>query len=314
MTQSFRRVSSLTEVQKTPPTFLAIGVFDGVHRGHQALLQAMVTEAKAANARPAVLTFFPHPITVIRQMSGRLYLATLEERVALLKELGISLVITYPFNETVRQTRAADFVDQLCTHLNMVQLWGGSFSLGYNREGDLPFLQALGKEKGFSVHHFEALLEWEGERISSSRIRRDLASGNITAVNACLGRPYCVSGTVTQGAGRGRTIGIPTANLTIWEEQHLPANGVYAAVGTVGSETYAAATNIGVRPTVDGSHQTVEAHLLDFEGDLYGKELSLKFLHRIRDEQKFPGLDALVAQIHADIKQTREIVASWMAE
>jgi riboflavin kinase/FMN adenylyltransferase len=311
MTHSFQRVSSLTDVQEKPPTFLAVGVFDGVHRGHQTLLQEMVAAAQAENARTAVLTFFPHPITVIRPQSGRLYLSTLDDRVAQLAKQGISLVITHPFNETVRQTRAADFVEQLCRHLNMVQLWGGQFSLGYNREGDLPFLQAIGKEKGFSVHPFESLLEWEGERISSSRIRRELAAGNITAVNACLGRPYCVRGTVIRGEGRGKTIGIPTANLHTWEEQHLPANGVYATVATVGGESYTAATNIGIRPTVGGQHQTVEAHLLDFDRDLYEQEVRLSFIGRIRDEQKFPSLDALVSQIHADIAQTREMVASW---
>ena len=311
MTHSFQRVSSLTDVQERPPTFLAVGVFDGVHRGHQTLLQEMVAAAQAENARTAVLTFFPHPITVIRPQSGRLYLSTLDDRVAQLAKQGISLVITHPFNETVRQTRAADFVEQLCRHLNMVQLWGGQFSLGYNREGDLPFLQAIGKEKGFSVHPFESLLEWEGERISSSRIRRELAAGNITAVNACLGRPYCVRGTVIRGEGRGKTIGIPTANLHTWEEQHLPANGVYATVATVGEETCTAATNIGIRPTVGGQHQTVEAHLLNFDRDLYEQEVRLSFIGRIRDEQKFPSLDALVSQIHADIAQTREMVASW---
>jgi riboflavin kinase/FMN adenylyltransferase len=311
MTQSFQRVSSLTDVQEKPPTFLAIGVFDGVHRGHQALLQQMAAAAQAENARTAVLTFFPHPIKVIRPGSGRLYLTTLEDRGSLLGEQGISLIITHPFNEAVRQTRAADFVEQLCSHLNMVQLWGGSFSLGYNREGDLQFLQRLGEEKGYSVHPFESLLEWEGESISSSRIRRELAAGNITDVNGCLGRSYCLPGTVIRGEGRGRTIGIPTANLHTWEEQHLPANGVYATIATVGDQSYTAATNIGVRPTVDGHHQTVEAHLLDFDGDLYEQDVTLSFIGRIRDEQKFPSLDALVAQIHADIAQTREMVAAW---
>lgn len=310
MTHLFQRVSNLTDVQEKTPTFLAVGVFDGVHRGHQALLQQMVTAAQAKKARTAVLTFFPHPITVIRPQNGRLYLSTLDDRVELLREQGISLVITHPFNETVRQTRAADFIEQLCSHINMVQLWGGSFSLGYNREGDLPFLQTLGQQKGFSVHPFESLLEWDGERISSSRIRRELAAGNITAVTACLGRPYCVRGTVIRGEGRGKTIGIPTANLHVWEEQHLPANGVYATVATVRGESYTAATNIGVRPTVSGQHQTVEAHLLDFDRDLYDQEVRLSFIGRIRDEQKFASLDALVAQIHADIAQTREMVAS----
>ncbi len=310
MTESFQRVSTLKDVQEKRPTFLAIGVFDGVHRGHQALLQEMAAAARVENARPAVLTFFPHPITVIKQKSGRLYLTTLEERVSLLREQGIPLIITYPFNEKVRQTRAADFVSQLCDHLNMVQLWGGSFSLGHNREGDLPFLQALGKEKGYKVQPFQSLVEWEGERISSSRIRKQLAVGNMAAVNGCLGRSYSLTGTVTRGEGRGRTIGIPTANLQIWEEQLLPANGVYATLATVGNQTYIAATNIGTRPTVDGQYQTIEAHLLDFDQDLYGQEVTLSFIGRIRDEQKFSGLDALVAQIQADITQTREMTAS----
>ena len=308
MTESFQRVSNLTDVQDKRPTFLAVGVFDGVHRGHQALLQQMVMAAEAENARAAVLTFFPHPIIVIRQKSGRLYLTTLEERVSLLREQGISLIITYPFNETVRQTRAADFVAQLCQHLNMVQLWGGSFSLGHNREGDLPFLQALGEEKGYTVQPFESLLEWDGERISSSRIRRALAAGDVADVNGCLGRSYSLTGTVIRGEGRGRTIGIPTANLQVWDEQLLPANGVYATTATVGSQVYTAATNIGVRPTVDGQHQTIEAHLLDFDQDLYEQEVQLSFIGRIRNEQKFSGLEALVTQIQADIAQTRTLV------
>lgn len=309
MTHSFQCVSHVSDVQEKRPTFLAVGVFDGVHRGHQALLQEMVEAAKAVESRPAVLTFFPHPITVIRGISGRIYLTTLEERVRLLKELGIELVITYPFNETVRQTRAADFINELVEHLDMVQLWGGSFSLGHNREGDLPFLQALGNEKGYTVRHYDSLLEWAGEPVSSSRIRRALASGDMAEVNGCLGRSYTLTGAVVRGEGRGRTIGIPTANLDVWEEQHLPANGVYAALAAIDGRKYAAATNIGVRPTVDGQHQTIEAHLLDFDQDLYGQEVRLSFVGRIRDEQKFSGLDALVAQIQADIAQTREIVA-----
>jgi riboflavin kinase / FMN adenylyltransferase len=308
MNPSFTRVSQPEEVTEKRPTFLAIGVFDGVHRGHQTLLQTMVAAARAAGARPAVLTFFPHPTVVIQGMQGRLYLATLEDRVALLAEQGMELIITHPFDDTVRHTRAADFIERLCQTLDLRQLWGGQFALGYNREGDLPFLSRLGQEKGYTVHHFEELVEWEGAPVSSSRIRRSLAAGNVAEAAGCLGRPYHLCGSVEQGAQRGRTIGIPTANLHVWEELILPANGVYATYAWVGQERYAAATNIGVRPTVDGHKLTVEAHLLDFEGDLYGREIKLEFIGRIRDEQKFPGLDALVAQIHADVGRVRELL------
>lgn len=313
MNQLFTRVSNLPDVPAGAATFVAVGVFDGVHRGHQTLLQQMVAAAREAEARPAVLTFYPHPVTVIRGQRGRLYLCSLEERVALLAEQGIELIITHPFNEEVQHTRAADFVTQLCHYLNMAQLWGGNFSLGYKREGDLPFLRRMGTEKGFSVHHFDSPVEWQGERVSSSRIRRELAAGNIPDVTSCLGRPYTVTGQVIRGEGRGRTIGIPTANLNVWEEKILPANGVYATVASIEQQAFAAATNIGVRPTVDGHHLTVEAHLLDFDGNLYDQEITLAFVGRIRDEQKFSGLDALVTQIQADIAQTREMVAGTQA-
>jgi riboflavin kinase/FMN adenylyltransferase len=167
----------------------------------------------------------------------------------------------------------------------------------------------MGEEKGFSVHLFDSLVSWQGERISSSRIRQTLAAGNVEDAATFLGRPYNVIGQVVKGEGRGRTIGIPTANLQVWEEKILPANGVYATVASVGEQTYPAATNIGTRPTVDGHHLTVEAHLLDFAGDLYDQEITLTFIGRIRDEQKFSGLEALVAQIQADIARTRKMVA-----
>ncbi len=301
-------VSHLTEVIEKRPTFLAIGVFDGVHRGHQQLLQQMAAAARAENARPAVLTFFPHPMTVIHGRAGRLYLCTLEERVALLAQQGVELVITHPFNEEVRQTRAIDFVHQLCHQLALRQLWGSSFGLGYNREGDLEFLRRVGPEKGFTVHHFNEIVTWEGEPVSSSRVRQALERGALAETTGCLGRPYRLTGTVVKGDGRGRTIGVPTANLSVWEEQILPANGVYAAYAWVGGERYAAATNVGVRPTVDGHQLVVEAHLLAFDRDIYGEPVSLDFVARIRDEQKFPGLEALIAQIRADIGRVNELL------
>jgi riboflavin kinase/FMN adenylyltransferase len=309
MTQSLTRVYDLADVGEKKPTYLAIGVFDGVHRGHKQLLRGMVAEAREDGVRPAVLTFYPHPSEIIRGLKGPFYLCTLDERVNLLAELGLELVITHPFDEEVRHTSAADFVDDLCRHLNLSQLWGGHFGLGYNREGDLPYLRKMGDQKGFSVRPFEGIVQWDGKNVSSSRVRRALADGDMNQVTGCLGRDYKVSGVVVPGDGRGKQLGVPTANLEVWEKLLLPANGVYAAYAWLGERRYKAATNIGYRPTVNGHSLNVEAHLLDFEGDLYGRELELEIVARIRDERKFPDLQALVAQIRADIDQISVLLA-----
>lgn len=308
MTQSYLRVNDLSEVVERRPTFVAVGSFDAVHRGHQHLLQSMVAAARQEGARPAVLTFFPHPSLVIHGQKDRFYLSRLDDRVELLAQQGLELIVTHPFDEQVRLTRAADFVDALCRYLDMRQLWGGNFALGYNREGTVPVLRQLGQEKGFAVQTMAAMAEWQGELVSSTRIREALARGDVAEARGCLGRPYRLRGRVVVGDRRGQTIGVPTANLDVWEMQMLPANGVYAAYAWVGSERYQAATNIGVRPTINGHQLTIEAHLLDFSGDLYGREISLDFIDHIRDERKFSGLDTLVAQIKADIAYTREIL------
>lgn len=310
MADSYTRVDQLHDVTERYPTFVAVGSFDGVHRGHQAVLQAMVAAARKAEARTAVLTFFPHPKRVLQQLTEPYYLGTLAERVENLVSQGIDLVITHPFNSDVRKTRAATFVEQLCHYLDMRQLWGGNFALGYQREGDVPFLRRLGVEKGYTVEQVEAIVTWKGERVSSTRIRRSLLEGNLEDVNGCLGRPYQVRGTVIKGKQMGRTIGFPTANIDYWTEQLLPANGVYATYAWLGETRHLAATNIGVRPTVNGHKLTVEAHLLDFDEDIYGRTLRLEMVERIRPETKFSGLDALKAQIQIDVDQVRRLLES----
>jgi riboflavin kinase/FMN adenylyltransferase len=298
-------VTNLESVEEVNPTFLAIGVFDGVHLGHQRLLQNMAASAREAGAQAAVLTFFPHPSAVIHSRQGRIYLSTLQERITLLANQGLDMVITQSFDDQVRQTPAADFVSRLCRHLDLNQLWGGAFTLGFNREGDLPFLEKMGLEEGFTVHQVETMVQWDGQRVSSSRVRQALTTGRINEVNGCLGHCYSLTGTVIHGDGRGGPLGIPTANLLVWEELLLPANGVYATYAWLNDQKYRAATNVGFRPTVNGHSLNVEAHLLDFDGDIYGQELTLEFISRIRDEQKFPGLEALVGQIHVDIATVR---------
>jgi riboflavin kinase/FMN adenylyltransferase len=306
MSESIIRVHNLAEVNDRQPTYVAIGSFDGVHLGHQLLLQSMAAAAQKEGARTAVLTFFPHPKRVLQDLTGPYYLTTLEDRVALLAEQGVDLVITMPFTDEVRHTRAADFVDQMLRYLNMRQLWGGNFAFGYKREGDVPFLRRLGREKGFTVQLVNEMVQLDDGLVSSSRVRQGLASGDVVDVAGCLGRPYHVRGVVVMGDQRGRTIGFPTANLDVWEEQLLPTNGVYGAFAWVNDRRYVAATNVGVRPTVNGRHVTVEAHLLDFDGDLYGQELKLDFITHVRPEMKFAGLDALKAQIRADVETIRQ--------
>ncbi len=301
MTQSFVRITHLTEVDHRQPTLLAIGSFDGVHRGHQALLAALVESARAQGMRAAALTFFPHPRRVMQTMPPRFYINTLDDRVQLLGEQGLDLIITHPFDDEVRHVRAADFIDQLIETLDMREIWGGNFALGYNREGDVPFLRALGEERGFTVRVIDNMVEFDGELVSSRRVRRGLEVGDMTDVNGCLGRDFTVRGNIVKGDQRGRTIGFPTANLAVWDELLLPANGVYATIAWVGDERYKAATNVGMRPTVNGASLTVEAHLLDFDRDIYGEEMRLSFVEHIRPEMKFGGLEALQAQIAADV-------------
>lgn len=304
-------VRQLDDIQLDKPSMVTIGVFDGVHRGHQALIRHLVDEAHAANRQAVVLTFHPHPDVVIRGITGRYYLTTPGQRAEFLGDMGVDVVVTHPFDATVRSMRAAHFVDNLINSLQMTCLRVGTdFALGYQREGNVAYLTELGLEKGYEVRPIE-LVKRNGneEQISSSVIRDLLQDGNIKKANDLLGRPYMVEGVVIEGDKRGRTIGFPTANMKVWEQQVLPAKGVYAGWVTLGSERFMAVANLGVRPTFDGQHLSLEPHLLDFDRDIYGETLQLTFEHRLRPEQKFDGLDALKAQLGRDIAQGRELLS-----
>ena len=307
MTQQIHRVNTLAELSDRRPTYLALGSFDGVHLGHQAVLRQMMAEAQADGVRSAVLTFFPHPKRVLSGDHSRFYINTIDDRVELLLASGADMVIVHVFDNNVRMTRATDFVDQLVTNVDMRQIWGGNFAFGYRREGNIDFLRHEGAARGFEVRTVEAMATFEGALISSSRVRRGLDAGDFQDVNGCLGRRHALSGEVLRADQRGRTIGFPTANLGVWEELLLPTDGVYAAYGLLHGRRYAAAVNIGVRPTVNGRDRTVEAFLLDYDGEeFYGQTLRLEFEVRIRPEQRFSGLDALRAQIARDVEQVRQ--------
>ncbi|MEM8858445.1 MAG: bifunctional riboflavin kinase/FAD synthetase [Chloroflexota bacterium] len=301
----------LTELSNPQPTAVALGMFDGVHKGHQALLKAMAVEARKKGLRTAALTFFPHPRAFLLKRFGRQYLTTIEERAALVGECDIDLIITTPFNESTRNTRAAEYVELMQKHLGMVEIWSGDFGFGYQREGSADYLRQLETEQPFDVFEYAQKLALGDDIVSSSRIRHSLDAGNIEDAAMCLGRNYSLHGEVIKGDQRGRTIGFPTANLDVWEEKVIPANGVYATwIILPNGERWMSATNVGVRPTVDGQSMRIEAHLLDFEGDLYGQDLGLEFVKRVRGEKRFSGLAELKDQIDADVAEIRQILAS----
>ena len=302
-------IYNLTDAHLQQPSVVTIGVFDGVHKGHQYLIRQLVEAAHSTNRLAVVLTFFPHPDIVLRGLKGRYYLTTAEQKADLLMGLGVDCVVTQPFNETTRQIRAADFVDQLIKHLQLRALWVGSdFAMGYKREGNVPFLTQQGVDKGFSLEVID-LLANTGGIISSTKIREALQAGDVTQAREWLGRGYEVVGEVVRGAQRGRELGFPTANLAVWEEQIIPVNGIYAGWATVGGERFMAATSVGVRPTFDEQDITVEPYLLDFDRDIYGQQLTLSFETRLRDELRFNGIEALIEQIQADVETSRAFLS-----
>ncbi|HHS97924.1 MAG TPA: bifunctional riboflavin kinase/FAD synthetase [Chloroflexi bacterium] len=305
-----RIIHHLEEAQLSQPSHLTIGAFDGVHRGHRHLIGAMTRAAHEAGRAAVALTFDPHPGVVLGRTPVAA-LSTLEERAALIEALGVDLLVILRFTPAMAGTPAAHFVEKLRRHLKMVELWvGPDFALGHRREGNVDFLRRLGAEEGFTVHVVEPL-RWRGEVVSSTRIRAALTAGDIEEANGCLGRPYHLAGTVVHGRGLGRQLGFPTANLEPPPGRLIPANGVYAALAQTEREgIWPAVVNIGVRPTIAANHLTVEAHLLDFDGDLYDQQLGLDFIARLRDEMAFPSLNALVDQIRRDIEQARQVLAS----
>lgn len=292
-------------------SWLTIGTFDGVHLGHQAILSSLRAGAQATNAPAVVLTFHPQPAVFLGKRQNPSSLTTPEERAVLMGDLGIDLMITYPFDQQTATTPAQSFIELLKEHLGFCWLgMGEDFALGQGRQGDVNFLRSISEQYAYQLQVFPPV-ELDGKVISSSRIRAYLAEGDVQSAASMLGRPYRVSGEVVEGDKRGRTIGIPTANLLLNKEKVAPASGVYACRAKVGDDFFVAAVNIGSRPTFDGEHAKnwVEAHLLDFSGDLYGQHISLDFYERLRGEQRFAGVEELLQQIRRDIQKTREVVS-----
>jgi len=286
---------------------LTIGSFDGVHRGHQALIASIASKARETGIPLAVLSFYPHPSVVLRERQPAFYITLPEERASLLSELGISYVITLRFNEVLSKVKPEAFLKKLKKHLSFRSLWiGENFALGHRREGNPLFLEKAGERLDFELNVVSPLLI-DGEVVSSSRVREALRSGDVARAANYLGRFFTLPGVVVRGSARGKSLGFPTANLSIWKERACPGPGVYACVAEIGDRQWQAVTNIGVRPTFAEDHALtlVETHLLDYEGDLYGQVLRLTFVDRLRDEQRFSGSDELIRQIERDIRLAR---------
>lgn len=290
---------------------LSIGVFDGVHGGHRLLLGRMQDEARTRGLTGGVVTFHPHPITVIRPDVPFSYIESLERRVELLRDLGVAFVSVLTFTSELQQVSAEDFTRLLVEEARMrLLVVGEDFRLGRGGEGTVDRLRAIGAEQGFEVVAVPLLADSAAQvKISSTRVREALAAGEMESVATLLGRPYAIRGPVLHGEERGRKLGFPTLNIGVSADRALPPNGVYVTRALVDDRTYAAVTNIGTRPTFDGTTTTVETHLLDFAGDLYGHVVTIELLRMLRGEQRFDGIEALTAQIARDVHATRQ----WFA-
>lgn len=305
-------IQDLAEARLTGPTVLTIGTFDGLHRGHQALIDQLIQAAQKRQAQTAVIAFHPRPKTVlVPNRPNNDYLTTPEERIALFEAMGLDVLTLTPFTLQLSQTTAYDFMKLVKERLNLVELWAGhDFALGKNREGNIEKLAELGREFDYNVHVFEPVVV-EGQLVSSTKIRQLLLDGEIRRTAQLLGRYPSVSGAVIKGAQRGYTVGFPTANLDPPPERLIPANGVYATFVQFPGQNrrYAGVTNVGVRPSFGGETRTVEAHIFDFNEDIYGQRLTLEFVERLRPEKKFSSINELAAQITRDAEQARALLA-----
>ncbi len=302
---------SLDDV-KLDDVWLTIGSFDGVHEGHQSIIRDLTEGAKDAGLPSVVITFFPHPAAILRGKNYPYYLSTPEEKADLLEELGIDTLITHPFNRKIANKSANDFILDIKKYMNIRHLQVGyDFAMGKDRDGDFSTLQNLGKQGGFSVEKSPPLEE-SGGLISSSRIRFLLGVGQVEETAQLLGRQYSINGLVEMGDQRGRTLGFPTANLSVWTEKIIPTAGVYACWAYTRGKRWGAVTNIGVRPTFESSPvpPRVESHLFDFDEDIYGERIMLEFAARIRDEQRFSSIEDLIAQIRKDSETARNLLST----
>ena len=291
------------------PVFLAIGVFDGVHRGHQAVISTSANHAQVAGGTPVVVTFDPHPEKVLRPQAAPHLLSATQHKIALIRALGVEHLLVITFDKQFAATEPEDFVGELVAHSKPLReiCVGHEWSFGKNRRGNLDLLKKLGSQFNFDVVGIPPV-KINGVVVSSTAIRQAIEKGDLAKAAEMLGREYTILGTVTRGDNLGKKIGFPTANLSAHSEQ-FPPNGVYAAEARIDGELHRGVINLGIRPTVSGgkSERVLEIHLFDFKRDIYGHDVEVRFLKFLRPEEKFENLDALVQQIRRDVQQAREV-------
>jgi riboflavin kinase / FMN adenylyltransferase len=291
-------------------SIVTIGVFDGVHMGHRHLLAELLKQARQKQMLTGVVTFQQHPEDLLSGSKKLPFLTDIETRIKLLKEAGVDYVVPLTFDASLAKLDACSFTGLLQKFLKMRGLVvGPDFALGKAREGDIETLNKIGRDNGFSVTIVSPLVQ-NGEVVSSTAIRKALADGDMEKYDRLTGHPFTLHGRVVTGAGRGGEIGFPTANLDIRQGQAIPPDGVYAGVAHINSNNYQAMNNIGRNPTFGKNERTVESFLLDYSGDLYGRELSVEFVARLRDEIKFKSIEELKKQIAEDVKLGKSILGA----
>lgn len=294
--------------RRLPPVVLTIGSFDGVHRGHASVIKRVVELAKKTGTAPALLTFDPHPRCVLSPDSCPPTLTTVDEKAAVLGEMGIEHLVVQPFSHRLSELTATEFMERLTAKVPLAGLViGYDFALGHQRRGNREFLEHYGERHGFPVEVVPALRADQAP-VSSSSIRAQLLEGHVAPAARLLGRQYSITSFVEHGTGTGSRIGFPTANMAITPNKLIPRRGVYAVWVDIAGHSYPGAMNVGYRPTFGENRLTVEAFILDFDRDIYREDITTRFVQRIRDERKFENAEHLVAQINRDVSRARAIL------
>ncbi|HLF77078.1 MAG TPA: bifunctional riboflavin kinase/FAD synthetase [Dehalococcoidia bacterium] len=293
------------------PTAVTIGNFDGVHLGHQHLVRFVIERAKVLGLASGVVTLYPDPVRVLRPDEPMPYLTSLEERLELLKALGLEVVAPLTFTSELAELSPREFVTMLRDDFGMrLLIMGPDNAFGRNREATPEKVALLGEELGFTVEVLPKPLVEADHAVSASAIRAALAAGDLETVYQQLGRHYSLRGPVVHGAERGRQMGFPTANVGVTADRALPALGIYATIAHLGENAYPSATSVGTNPTFGQAPRTVETYIMDFDRDIYERTMRVEFVSRLRDEKAFEGMEALKAQIAQDVEDARRILAS----
>lgn len=299
-------VSDLGGLERSKPTILTIGAFDGVHRGHQWLIRQVVSRAKRLDYSSMVISFDPVPQVVLRP--GSTQLTDGEEKARIISATGADTLALLPFTKELSEVTAAEFLVSILDHVNLAEIWVGSdFVFGHNREGGIDYLIQNGQIRCYAVH-IVPRQGLNGLPISSTKVRELVRAGEMSATGLYLGHYFSVRGQVATGEGRGNTLGFPTANLTVRPSQLLPAIGVYAGYVRMDGLRHPAAVSVGYNVVFDGHDIKVEAYLLDFDSDIRRKDVSIDFVDRISDEENFETVDELIAKMHRDVDKVRKVL------